>query len=1014
MANRDEVASQIRFALSRLTERNAHHEFEHLCRHFAMRFICSNILPATGPVSAGGDQGRDFETFHTYLRRELGPHGPFLGLVSEGAIAFVCTIQANGVENKLAKDIEKICNSGHPVHEVKAFTAQAVSVNTRHRLQKKTLETHNLRLELFDAEALSEQLSRPDAFWIAVRFLSLPAELCPLLSEDEAISSAYMDLRDRWREKGSPCLTFGDFFDLKLGLREATMEPTARPDLPLWLGLIRQMLADASLPLSLRQRAQYELIVASLRGLGNLQHVDDVLREFLDHSLTETEPARLEDASVLLQYAAGAARYRVTSFSATDLAVWNEQLRNRVEELLPNATPHVRASLLFTLGGLGIHRALSDKQISDADLDPSRMPPRKRHISSIPLPKGVLLAEEDFVDLQSTLSAWTKLAESLEKTPLFPVDLLSGFLKLLVPVLANVSEWRALVDLVDSANERVAGKNAVAMNACDRASAFRDTNRLLESLDEFHRAKFEWWSGDSVRKSLIAMLEIARLYLELRLPAAAKSHALAVAYVADTKGDDGLADLVPIGLFMAASADYLSGAWCCATELIDLGIDAQHFYAEAGLDSDKHNQVEKAAGDLLDISECAQDVDQSLASSIKTVAKRIGVHETFNELVPKIHSNHEGSWISSGKAVLTGPPFSDLGKTRYIHFSALGIDWTIESANETDSVHMAEQLATVAQVMLAALAREDLCLVPTYINVKVEHQRRGSPGFDEQVKVLRENDRRQWVVRLEPATNSSSDDSELIEKELLETVSQILFSVSLLSEANFHSAMDSVFQRWRSHRLSPVRPYDELAAYFTKDSGVQIERGCFETPWDCVNGSCKGHNELRWQDGPGPTFSRERANELLCNRYVTLESCLRNTVPTLRQSAEFSEMVAALRAQDWLDWHILTGIHNIVINYRNPLTDRILRSEKERQEWEREARSPESDAGQDIPVDLFTLESLQENRVTAMFSLLKHWGLELHEEMPDFQGVERLLADRYGYWDDDVPHNNSFPDASTG
>jgi hypothetical protein len=58
----DQVALVIAYALSRLSVHNAHHEFEHLCRHITRRRIASNIIPATGPVSAGGDGGADFET----------------------------------------------------------------------------------------------------------------------------------------------------------------------------------------------------------------------------------------------------------------------------------------------------------------------------------------------------------------------------------------------------------------------------------------------------------------------------------------------------------------------------------------------------------------------------------------------------------------------------------------------------------------------------------------------------------------------------------------------------------------------------------------------------------------------------------------------------------------------------------------------------------------------------------------------------------------------------------------
>jgi hypothetical protein len=59
----EEAGKLIRFALSELAAENAHHDFEHLCRHLTRRKICPNIIPATGPVSGGGDQGADFETY---------------------------------------------------------------------------------------------------------------------------------------------------------------------------------------------------------------------------------------------------------------------------------------------------------------------------------------------------------------------------------------------------------------------------------------------------------------------------------------------------------------------------------------------------------------------------------------------------------------------------------------------------------------------------------------------------------------------------------------------------------------------------------------------------------------------------------------------------------------------------------------------------------------------------------------------------------------------------------------
>ena len=466
MTNPVEVAAQVRFALSHLPTRNAHHEFEQMCRHLTKRFICSNVLPATGPVSAGGDQGRDFETFRTYLRDELGPHGAFLGLASTRTIAFVCTLQADNVTTKIRSDIATICASGHPVDEIYAFTLASVAVGARHRLQDEAQEEHNVRLEFHDAESIADLLALPEGFWIAEHFLSLPAEIRPAAPPDDGdLPDGYVELRTRWREDPALYPTLGTFLELKAGLRESLYREAAFGDLSFWLGHLRELLANSELSDHVRQRARYELVVATLRGTGDMRSVDQVARVYLEESLHESEPARLEDAHTLLMYVHGAAQIAVTTIRSAELDHWDAELARRIEEFIPDATPHRRASLLSTLGLVGLHPALSDDQLSAG--------PSYGDIDAIPppwaMPSDTTVSQEYvFRDASRALSAWTELVERLEETPLFPLQRLADVLQMLVPLWSTRAEWRRLLDLVDDEIGAREGKNAVAERARDR------------------------------------------------------------------------------------------------------------------------------------------------------------------------------------------------------------------------------------------------------------------------------------------------------------------------------------------------------------------------------------------------------------------------------------------------------------------------------------------------------------------------------------------------------------------
>src|SRR3954454_18707828 len=114
MAARPDLVQYLRFAPEELSARNGEYEFEALCQEVVRARIASNIVTATGPVSAKGDQGRDAETYVSYLRGELGPHSAFLARVSDKMAAVCCTLQRERLGEKFTSDARKVVESGAP------------------------------------------------------------------------------------------------------------------------------------------------------------------------------------------------------------------------------------------------------------------------------------------------------------------------------------------------------------------------------------------------------------------------------------------------------------------------------------------------------------------------------------------------------------------------------------------------------------------------------------------------------------------------------------------------------------------------------------------------------------------------------------------------------------------------------------------------------------------------------------------------------------------------------------
>ena len=302
--NRVQSASVIRFYLSQLPARNGAHVFEELCRQLARLRIASNVVPATGPVGAGGDQGRDFETFRTFLAAgDLAPT-TFIGLATEKTLAFSCTLQQDRLSEKIKADVAKILAGGHRADGVYVFAEKSIPVGARHEIEKELSEEHGIDLHILDGEWLSEQLADPETFWIAEQYLAVPSAFYPE-PLDEQPAGWYEALRADWRSRSGVNGTFGEYSALRRGIRYATYQPEAQADLPFWSGWLERLIEAASQFIA--RRAVYELAVASLRGgAGTLRGHEKRLRVYVEEAVASSDTGTLQDAQILLTYMGGA------------------------------------------------------------------------------------------------------------------------------------------------------------------------------------------------------------------------------------------------------------------------------------------------------------------------------------------------------------------------------------------------------------------------------------------------------------------------------------------------------------------------------------------------------------------------------------------------------------------------------------------------------------------------------------------------------------------------------------
>jgi hypothetical protein len=1005
-----QIEHQIGYALDELGAQNGHHTFEDICRYFAQSRIASNILYPTGPVASGGDQGRDIETFQTFLEKELGPHGAFLGLVSDELIVFCATIQQANIDSKILSDVETIVSAGRQPAAIYAFYTGHLVVSKRHALENNVAEIFGGTFEVIDRGTLAAQLAAPDLFWIAERYLNLPAYLRPPRpAEDASLPEWYLSDRDRWRERGSPQPNLADILDLKDGLRHATRVADARQDLPFWLNLARRTATDQA-PQNVRHRARYEVAWATVQAQNDARPADELVRSLVEDVIAgeHFEPAAVEDATVLLTVWGNALRAGRTDLAAAELRQWNDALRTRLRtEIAAELRPTRRAGLLDCLGHLALQM---DPLHMDVPAEMRDLPDVLEMIDESGELRPVQVTPEGWphpIDLAETMAAWTELAGLLASAPLFPVTRFSWRLTFMTPILADEPGWRELVDAVDDAVQEASGAAAVAAIARDRGIALYSAGRFRTALHEMHTAKVKWWTGDTLRESLLSMLVIAECYRSLLLPQAATQHALAVAYAAHSDKEEVL-DLVPTGLLLASEIAYESGAWFGALELAETGLAAQAHYVDIDMNPAAAAQFQRTVATVGWCLLAAREALPKFVPYVEQIARRVDILDGLTEITANSPLGDSDAVLRLIDEQLLGRALSDAGDTRTIRFKALGVDWTITSSNRFGDVRAAERMAAALQVVRVELYEDDLCLLPTCIRVRVEAST-GALPLDGRVRWRSSNRDRDWHVRL-TGYDGSALDAEAVSRELLFAITQILADASLVPQDLFLSAVESAYRRGLAYKLSSVRVYDELA--LPREVYTLAPRALVHPPADPAGFRAQEHLQLAWRSDAGPTYTAEESLRMAEERYVGSFELIPKTLARLGADVTFADHVRTLRKAGWLDWHIVQAVVNAALN------DRVRREGIDTFDLDVVTRRTRElyalgDFEEDPqhPLEL-TASSLDLYRLGAIPVVLNRWRLGLHQRAPDFPAIDTFLRVRYGYWTDDVEHADPFPMAT--
>lgn len=1002
----EQLVKQIRFHLETIGETNAHHDFERLCMGLARRRIASNILPATGPVSAGGDQGRDAESHWTNLPVELPGSSVFVALASAEPVVLACTTQKKSVASKIQKDIRTICGAGTPVSRIIYFTVTPVAVARRHQLQAKAKKDHKVVLDIWDASAIAEHLADEDLFYLAVSHLKVPSSFAPAPAPPSAaLPQWYVEARDRRRLGGSSHPSLGELMDLRTLLRHATFNKDARSDLPDLIADARRLM-DSAEDYEIVLRCRYEAVVATYRGLGEMAPVDDLARLFMDEVLASTkDPGLLEDAFVMLQYLYGNWIRQGGSFTKAELDSYFDRLAQVVNDLL-QAEPSAKRALTFR--SLSARLALTPSYPDDLHSGEYQFTTLDAEgnveVHGLDNAEYDLDAEHHSTPLRNLdegMQSLLEIGKATSNIPLFPVTPVAQVFEIMSPFLVDHPLYREVREHLDRATEDTEGKSARGQRALERANRMLESGHLLGALGEVQEAKLNWWRGDTVAHGVEMSLMASELYLRIGLPLAAKQYALSAATLAKSANDPAVAGYIPQGLMQSALCDYSSGMWLSAVSLAKIGVEAHAYLNEAPGDAARHPFLDRLV--------------ESQAHAY-AIARR-SYPACFSVIEPTIVSLFAGDWpkeLGSAAAKIADTSyeatsiFADAGTERAYRWSALGREWEVTCSNNRVSVLAAERFIAMLQVILCEMASFDPFFPPGRSTVRVLADVSPGRAPGESADADTHTPGETIKVHLTPIQHL---DDKTAHVETSAAVLNVVFAASLRRGTELQSWLDKAFDEGLWHKLLSSRPYDETADLIPETEYAAMAALKIEQP--------DGHYfppacELPAFDGYAEGFDSNQHAEMTTRRYRNLIASTRHTVAALMADMDFRLVVERLKQDGWLDWHLLMAIGNIVGNQRltregffdgdaiSGLSPSAAMKLMTRPELKEDVLAP----------DLFTEDTMREYLNYSLPATLNAYGLQCHTNPPDFKAVFQFLGDRFGYWRDDVDHEELFADVT--
>lgn len=839
----------------------------------------------------------------------------------------------------------------------------------------------------------------------ADRALTLAEMEHHILAGGSADDQWYLGVFEKWQPAASAGMFYpGELLEIINAANYCRWEASLAGHTDFWQAMLRGYISQKKALPSLRRSAVYEYLFLQMRPTdyftppsGTMKGSEEYVRFYFEDFSVFKDPAEFENAQSLLFLVVSAYRLRRTGVSKAEIIAWLNNFGDALADALAmTPTPSARCRLL-TCHIANQFFAIRSHNV--AEKIAALQPMAKELVAQLP--------RADHFNV-------TQLSEQLDVYTLILVR--AGLIEYepMIDELRDINlQLAAFVDERSGAHRRA---KALVVKGAEYLRQDKSAYTLL-ALRDFHSAKDLWNNKEAAEGFMLALRQIAHLYLSLGLNLAAKYYALGAAWVCAHSDGGKLSAQVPDALALVFHADFQQGAWLGATANFEGYIQMRYSLDPEELDLRKEPTALHAVGEFSLLVYAAPQVSASFNDLVQKQLDSFPAEIRDQFITPCLDSYRTNVLVAELPQLLTqkliDSPLSDGGAERAIVFRALGSLWRLIFSNTYRVVSMAEEFTAQLQILLAevALSKVDFHLPKGEVELNLTDAKKWRAP-----KRLPSNKRYVWEIALR---HFDSPDPEQIKRATVNvsaTLMAVLDEMSVLPHAEFEAAYVALFEKsGLATKNLFANAYQRMYRYFLSAKRYNALRHKNYKSGPALPGLAAEREALQWKSDISSKYSREQTIEHIRQRFRGSTRCIHITLARLKQHAGYDEWLQKLRKEGWLDWQIAQAMANYMLSYK---VTRQIEGQKfaSAEEYEQALRVgmgkmwqlDEQKCYTFFPLEAFeTKEFRDQLEMNALF-VLKSYGLENKSQTPNFDAIRDLLSIRFRMQTDNTEEDNPF------